>query len=180
MNALLIVIPALVLSMLTVIAMGLVNRRSDQRRHIAPGHWLVRRAGRRGAFLLFLVILDGCYGYALLSASIAALRSSPNLLLSMHTWGWVWAGVGAICLTGVFARHDWFQYTLAAALKTVWAGLYARLWVAGGLPQAWISVVVWGAFAMTIVLVGGWPEQVRPPDLPPVTLPPATLPEDPP
>lgn len=123
---------------------------------------LIRRAGRRGAFLSFLAILDGCYGYALLSQSVAALRSQPDFFLSLHTWGWAWLAVAAVCAAGVLARRDIAQYTAAALLKGVWGALYANAWLIQHYAQDWISAVVWLSFGLTVLLVAGWPEPARP------------------
>lgn len=117
-----------------------------------------RRIGRRGAFLAFLTVLDISYGYALLTISVKALASQPDFFLSLHTWGWVWIAVGLVCATGIVLRKDVPQFTVAASLKAVWGGLYVSAWVLQSVPKIWISVVVWWAFALTIVLVSGWPE----------------------
>jgi hypothetical protein len=118
----------------------------------------VRRLGRRGAFLLFLAVLDFAYGYALLTASIAALRASPDLLLPVHAWGWIWAGMGAVCLSGTLARRDWPQFGAAATLKTAWAAVYADIWIVQHGVNAWVSVVVWLTFALAVLVVASWPE----------------------
>lgn len=123
---------------------------------------LAGRAGRRGAFLIFLAILDASYGYALLSASVSALRAGPDLLLPMHAWGWIWVGTGAVCLTGVMSRRDWVQFVAAATLKGAWAGVYADIWIVQHSANAWVSVVVWASFALTVLVVASWPEAVRP------------------
>lgn len=121
--------------------------------------WVVRRIGRRGAFLAFLTVLDVSYGYALITATIAALKASPDFLLTLHTWGWVWLGVAAVCASGVLMKHDIFQFTVAALLKAVWAGLYADAWFTQPHEQqAWLSAVVWLSFSLTVMLVSGWPE----------------------
>jgi hypothetical protein len=122
---------------------------------------LGRRLGHRGAFLLFLAVLDFSYGYALLSASVTALRSSPDLLLPMHVWGWVWMAAGAVCLSGTVSRHDWPQFIVAATLKTAWAAVYADTWIVQNRADAWVSVVVWASFALTVLVVASWPEPVR-------------------
>lgn len=125
--------------------------------------WLARRLGRRGAFLCFLAVLDFSYGYALMSASIAALRASPDLILPVHVWGWVWIAVGAVCLSGAPMRRDWPQYAAAVTLKAVWAAVYADIWTVQHGTSAWVSVVVWASFSLTVLIVASWPEPVPPP-----------------
>lgn len=116
------------------------------------------RIGRRGAFLAFLAVLDFAYGYALLSTSVRNLAGQPDFYLSLHTWGWVWTGVGVVCTSGIALRKDVPQFTIAASLKAVWGGLYAAAWLTQSVPKLWISVVVWWAFALTVLLIAGWPE----------------------
>lgn len=129
------------------------------RRGSAAARWLIRHTGRRGAFLAFLTVLDGCYGYALLSQSVAALNSQPDFFLSLRSWGWAWLAVAAVCATGVFMRRDIAQYTAAAFLQAAWGALYADAWLIQHYAQDWISAVVWLSFGLTVLLVAGWPER---------------------
>ena len=119
------------------------------------------RVGRRGAFLAFLAVLDAAFGYSLLTVPRAALARA-DFILPVHAWGWTWIGTGVICASGILARKDRVQYTAAALLKTAWGLLYAWLWWQG-VPAAWVSVTVWLAFALVVVLVAGWPEEAAPP-----------------
>ena len=123
------------------------------------------RAGRRGAFLLFLAVLDGLYGYSLLVTP--SPQRAQDFLLPWEAWAGIWLGTGAVCLSGVFARRDKAQFTAAVTLKLAWGLLYAQLWLAGAVPRAWVAALVWLAFAAAVFLVSGWPEPVRitrPPD----------------
>jgi hypothetical protein len=132
---------------------------SLRRKGPAAAGWLIRHAGRRGAFLFFLAILDVCYGYALLSKSVAALNSQPDFFLSLHSWGWAWLALAAVCATGVLMRRDIAQYTAAAFLKAAWGALYADAWLIQHYAQDWISAVVWLSFGLTVLLIAGWPER---------------------
>ena len=118
-----------------------------------------RRIGRRGAFLLFLAILDSAYGYSLII--VPTLVNSYDLLLPLKTWIILWLVMGVVCLSGVFAKTDWFQYGCSALFKAAWAALYLQLWIVQHDTHAWVSTVIWLAFAMIILLVGGWPETAR-------------------
>jgi hypothetical protein len=125
-------------------------------------HRVIHRVGRRGAFLLFLTVLDVSYGKALLDTAVAALHHGPHLIFSQSVWGWVWIGVGLVALTGVPARqHDWLQFGVVAALKASWAALFADVWLVQHEPDGWVSLVVWLAFSLTVILVGSWPEHAR-------------------
>jgi hypothetical protein len=116
------------------------------------------RAGRRGAFLAFLAVLDAAFGYSLLTVPRAGI-GSYDFVLPVHAWGWAWIGTGVICALGVAARSDRVAYTMAALLKATWGLTYAWLWWQGS-PSAWVSVAVWLSFALVVVLVAGWPEEV--------------------
>jgi hypothetical protein len=120
---------------------------------------VLQHAGRRGAFLGFLAILDLAYGYSLFSFPRAALQGI-NIGIPIEAWGWIWIVTGLVCATGIFLRSDRVQYTFAALLKTAWGFLWAWLWWQGE-PNSWASVAVWLSFAMTIVLIAGWPEHRR-------------------
>jgi hypothetical protein len=124
-----------------------------------------RRAGRRGAFLAFLAVLDLAYGYSLFAT--AAPQRAYDLFLPWQAWGIIWMATGAVCASGVIARRDRAQFTAAAALKAAWGFLFADIWLVQGIPRGWVSVVLWLAFAATVLIIAGWPEQPHPP-VPPV------------
>jgi hypothetical protein len=123
-------------------------------------HKASRRVGRRGAFLLFLAILDGCYSYALLALAVAPLRNAPDMFLPVQAWGCVWAAGGLVCMTGAWLQtgRDRVCFAFAAGVKAAWALLYLELWLGQGFADDWISVVVWASFSLTILLISGWPE----------------------
>lgn len=121
--------------------------------------WVRWHAGRRGAFLAFLTVLDIAYGWALLTMSVAPLKHSPDFFLPLHVWGFIWIGTGLFCLSGIFLRFDRIHYTAAAMLKAAWGLLYLDLQLEGTAHQAWVSVTVWIAFAFIVMLVAGWPEE---------------------
>ena len=128
------------------------------------GGWpgaVARRAGRRGAFLGFLAVLDLAYGYSLLTAT-GAQRRQLDLLLPWPAWGWAWVAVGVICAAGALATADRLAFTAAAALKAAWAATWAVVWLIEGIPRGWVSVVVWGCFALVVLVVSSWPEAPRP------------------
>jgi hypothetical protein len=122
---------------------------------------LGRRAGRRGAFLAFLTILDVAYGYALFAT--AAPQRALDLFLPWQAWGIIWMATGAVCSTGILLRRDRFQFTAAAALKASWGFLYADIWLVQHAPRGWVSVAVWLAFAATVLIIAGWPEEIAGP-----------------
>lgn len=147
------------------------RRRAKIARRMPPWmHRLLRRCGRRGAFLLFLAVLDLSYGKALIDTAVASLHHGPDLLLSQYAWGWIWIGTGVVSLTGVFAvAHDWLQFGVESAIKATWAAVFTDVWLVQNEPDGWVSVTVWLAFALVVLLVGSWPEHSRievPADLP--------------
>lgn len=125
----------------------------------------LHQVGRRGAFLLFLAILDGVYGLALLrQVPPPAHGTGSDLLLSPQAWAAIWIGTGIVCAACSVVRRDRVAFTLAAALKTAWAGVATWQWATGRLPTGWLSGVVWLAFAAVVLIVASWPEV--PPALP--------------
>ena len=125
---------------------------------------LARRAGRRGAFLAFLAILDLAYGYSLLAT--AAPQRAFDLLLPWQAWGAIWLAVGAACAAGIFARRDRVAFTAAAVLKAAWGLLFADVWLVQHYPRGWVAVAVWLAFAGAVLIIAGWPEAVTVRDVP--------------
>lgn len=126
---------------------------------MTTGQWVSRHVGRRGAFLAFLAVLDLAYGYSLFVT--AAPQRQVNLLLPWQVWGYIWAGVGVVCLSGVFVRVDRVQFAAAAALDAAWGLLYLHVWLVQNAPRAWVAVVIWLSFAVTVLIVSGWPEPSR-------------------
>ena len=121
---------------------------------------LVRRVGHRGAFLLFLSLLDFLYGYSLFST--ARQGSHLDLILSLQTWGIAWIVVGAVLLWGSFVRKDQFPFGLAATIKAAWAAAWVKIWLFSHvIPLAWVSVAIWTAFSALVVIVSTWPECSR-------------------
>lgn len=119
--------------------------------------YLVERIGRRGAFLLFLTLLDVLYGVSILQ--VPGALSRLHLVLSATGWGWWWIGTGVICCPAAFVRRDRLAFSLAAFLKAAWAGAWVDVWISDDfVPRAWVSVVIWLAFAMIVLVVSSWPE----------------------
>lgn len=121
--------------------------------------WIARRAGRRGAFLAFLAILDWCVGFSLYATE--APQRLQDLWLPWQAWGIIWLVMGCICASGVFVRHDRIQFALSAMFKVAWGLLYLNVWLVQDVPRGWVSVVIWLSFAATVFLISGWPEPVR-------------------
>jgi len=121
---------------------------------------LMWRVGHRGAFLLFLSLLDFLYGYSLFST--ARQGSHLDLILSLTAWGVIWVAVGAVLLVGSFVKKDQIPYGLAATIKAAWACAWVKMWLFfHAMPLAWVSVVIWSAFSAIVVIVSTWPEDRR-------------------
>lgn len=113
--------------------------------------------GRRGAFLLFLLILDVSFGYSLLVIP-PALRQLHNLLLPYPVWGWIWIAAAVNAAVGIFRKRDVVHYMIASMVKLAWAGVEADVWLIQHTPRGWVAVAIWVAFAMTVLIIAGWPE----------------------
>jgi len=118
-----------------------------------------RRAGHRGAFLVFLSVLDFGYGYSLLATS--APQRHLDLILPWPWWGVIWIAAGAATLAGAFCVRDWWAFGLATLLKAAWAAVMADAWLLQGVPRGWVSAVIWACFALTVLVVSSWPDPVR-------------------
>lgn len=121
------------------------------------GRMTWHRLGHRGAFLLFLAILDFLYGYSIITEPVPGL-GSYDTFLPVPAWGWIWVGVGVICLLRAPFARDRVAYASAAGLKVAWAGLFAHLWLIQDFPRGWVSVVIWLCFAATVLIISSWPE----------------------
>ena len=118
---------------------------------------LRNRIGHRGAFLLFLALLDFLYGWSLLVVPAPELKH----VLPFHVWGFIWIAGGVACLIGAFLRMDRIPYGVAATVKAGWAMAWVKIWVFNDIPRAWVSVAIWAAFAGLVVIVSTWPENWR-------------------
>lgn len=131
-----------------------------------PFTWTTSHVGRRGAFLLFLAVLDFLYAGSLAHPAPEAARSPSTLFIGtiMPLWGWaaLWGGVGLSCGIGAFLRHDKWAFSAAVALKLLWGGTFLLGWAIAGLDRGWVSAAVWLTFAPIVYLISGWSES---PDL---------------
>lgn len=123
---------------------------------------LVYRVGHRGAFLLFLALLDAIYGWSMFTIANASPQYRQLVLwFPWDLWGWTWIVVGVILLVGTFTRDDRWYYGIAATLKGVWAAAWLSAWMFEHAYLGWVSTVIWAAFAMLVVVVSSWPEARR-------------------
>jgi hypothetical protein len=122
--------------------------------------WIMSHVGRRGAFLLFLAVLNFTWPFALHVQAVQHLRT--NFLLPWQAWAIWWGATGLIDLVGAFSKRDVWAFTASSMLKVAWASTYLVLWVRGQ-PYAWFSVVIWLPFAAMVLIVASWPEVVDTP-----------------
>lgn len=115
---------------------------------------LLRRIGRRGAFLAFLAFLDFVYAWAFWQ-----IPGQP-VLGPRIAWAIAWFIAGAACTIGVFLRKDRVPYTIASMTKTLFATQYCYLWVVRNVPYGWVSTVFWFVFALIVLMVSSWPDPV--------------------
>lgn len=123
----------------------------------AKGSRLWEHVGRRGAFLSFLSLLDVLYGYSILTVPTSPPRL--HLLIPYWSWGYVWLAAGIVLFPGIWVRRDRFFYAVAAFMKAAWAGAWVDVWVNdSSVARAWVSVLIWAAFAALVLVVSTWPE----------------------
>lgn len=123
------------------------------------------RLGYRGAFLLFLALIDFAYGAFLIHPAPEQVRTSQFIwrdgILPTEAWGAIWLTVGAAVLISAFMRQDRIGYALAIALKIGWATLAAAGGMHGHTQGTWTAVAIWGGFAALTILESGRAEPVR-------------------
>lgn len=127
------------------------------------------RLGYRGAFLLFLAIIDAIYGWFLIRPTSESQQTSQFVwrahIMPTEVWGSIWLIVAAALLASAFMRQDRIGYALAIALKVGWAFVAAIGGLSGRVQGSWTSVSIWGGFAALTILVSGWPEPLRSEDI---------------
>lgn len=127
--------------------------------------WWIEHVGRRGEFLLFLVLLDILYGLSLANPAPELQRSASTRFLTevmpLPWWAALWLAVGVVCLAGAFARTDRVPYACAAALKVLWGSMFLIGWLIGAVDRGWVAAVIWLVFAVFVVRIASWPEPAR-------------------
>jgi hypothetical protein len=128
------------------------------------GTTIASRVGRRGAALLFFVVLDAvyCAGLLTLPHPLAPFYAWMQTLAPLPAWAAAWGAVGAVCLVFAFRAYDTPAFTAAVTLKVGWGLLSFLGWAIGAVDRGWISAVIWLAFAAFVGLIaGGIPPAVR-------------------
>lgn len=115
------------------------------------------RVGRRGAALLFFVLLDSVYCYGLLTAPrpLVPFYAWMADVLPLAMWAAGWGAVGAVCLLYAFRAYDTPAFMAAVGLKVAWGLLSFFGWVAGAVDRGYVSAVIWLAFAAFVFLIAG-------------------------
>lgn len=121
---------------------------------------LMYRIGHRGAFLIFLFLLDELYGYSLW---VSPFPDGIHWFIPPHIWAIIWAVVGVLLFTGVFFKSDQWHFALAALIKVGWGFTWVRISIfdEGIVPRSWIQAVIWLAFAAITIIVATWTEPPR-------------------
>ena len=123
------------------------------------GKWLRCHVGFRGAFLLFLGLLDVIYGWSMFTEGGATgLVHQITLFLPWQAWGILWIVVGASLLFGAFRWKDKQYFAVATSIKFLWAAFWFSAWYFDGVPRGWVSTIVWATFGMLVFIVSYWPE----------------------
>ena len=125
--------------------------------------WVARRVGHRGAFLLFLALLDLVYAFGLAFPTPQARRSPTYAFLaevpgSLYLWAALWLIAGILCGIYAFRRRDAIGYFAAMFVKAIWALMFLLGWLFAGVERGYLSAAIWGAFAFIVWLIAGWPE----------------------
>ncbi|MGH3303259.1 MAG: hypothetical protein ACRDOK_16575 [Streptosporangiaceae bacterium] len=124
--------------------------------------WYTIHVGRRGAFLLFLGLLDFVYAWALRLEDTPQQVIKPDFFLPWQALAIWWLATGVIATIGAFSQKDVWAFFFAALLKGSWASASLALWLRGEQPDGWLPAAVWATLAGTILVVASWPETPPP------------------
>lgn len=118
---------------------------------------LLRRIGRRGAALLFFVLLDAVYCVGLLAAPrpLVPFYAWMDGIMPLQAWAACWGVTGAICLAYAFRTYDTPAFMAAVMLKVAWGLLSLFGWLSGVIDRGYVSAVIWLAFAAFVHLIAG-------------------------
>lgn len=118
---------------------------------------MLARIGRRGAALLFFVLLDAVYCFALLTAPrpLVPFYAWMDEIIPLSVWAACWGLVGAICLWFAFRTYDTPAFIAAVMLKVAWGMLSFFGWLGGVIDRGYVSAVIWLAFAAFVFLIAG-------------------------
>lgn len=123
------------------------------------------RVGYRGAFLLFLAVIDLVYGWFLVNPTPESQRTSQFIwrdeIMPTQAWGVIWLMAAVVLALSAFIRQDRVGYGVAIALKLAWAFVAAAAGFTGHVQGAWTTVAIWGGFAALTILESGRPEPLH-------------------
>lgn len=123
---------------------------------------VLRRIGRRGAWLLFIALLAFAFASSLANASDAQ-RATFGRVVPLWVWAVLWAATGVVCVVQAFVRDDRLGFSAAEVMLLLWAGLSFQAWLIGAQPRGWLGGLIYLGFAGGLWLVGTWPEPLTVP-----------------
>ena len=123
---------------------------------------LLKRIGRRGAWLLWLAFLDFSYAFGLINPTRFA-QTSPTLMylerwMPLNVWGYIWGIIAIICLVHAFRIKDAIGYGAAIGIKVGWATTFLLGWLAGEVERGYLTFAIFITFAAAVMLIAGWRE----------------------
>ena len=126
---------------------------------------LVKRIGRRGAWLLVMALLDFIYAYGLIFPTQFA-RTSPSLSyfqrwMPLTAWGIIWGLVSLTCLIYAFKIKDGIGFGVAVGLKVGWAMTLLLGWIVGDVERGYQSAAFFFALAAALLLTASWRENYQ-------------------
>lgn len=126
-----------------------------------------KRLGRRGRILLAFGTMQVLYGVSIVSDPRYGVVRGVGVLTHMRPmsfWGAIWITCGAIALAMAWqirSSRDTWGYGAVTVPMALWSGANFIAWVSSAYPQAWTSVITWGAFVYIAGTVNRWPEYGR-------------------
>lgn len=127
------------------------------------GRWASYQIGRRGAYLLFVALLDTLFGWSLITTPPLPKGLAPDLYLSYSQWAVAWLIVGAVCLWQAFVKVDRLAFSMAVTLKVLWGTVWLISWVLTSTnPRGWVDGVIFIGFGILTGIVSYWPDYHHP------------------
>ncbi|WP_432051273.1 hypothetical protein [Streptomyces xiamenensis] len=129
------------------------------------------RLGRRGAYLLVAGVGWLLYGVGVIQDPRAGTVRAAVVLSEaapLSWWGCLWITCGAIAIVTAWSRCPLRQtagYAAAMLPPLLWATAYAAAWLLGEYPRAWTGAATWAGAAAKLLIVAGWPEPARVPEV---------------
>lgn len=128
-----------------------------------------RHVGRRGAFLIFLALLDVVLGYAIVQPlpfglTRAALYQPFVEIMPLQAWAAWWMATGVLAgIAAVWTRLRPVAFGAGALIKIAWSLGYLIGWVerVPAFSRGYQTAAIYLSFGLVTLLISSWRENGR-------------------